>query len=110
MTEMIERVSRALARSVGGTVCHAQGERPEFQWQRVGAHSLDDYVETRWRHTTNEARAAVEAMLVPTDQMLGVGCGYTDFVLPETVIGNRVADHKREMGIAWRSMINEALK
>lgn len=99
MSEMIERVSRALARSVGGTVYHAQGERPEFQWQRVGAHSLDDYVETRWRHTTNEARAAIEAMREPTESMWAAG----DDLVP---FGSDVADPSA----VYRAMIDEALK
>lgn len=55
------------------------------------------------------ARAALEAMREPTPRMIGYGAGCSDFILPEA-IGSGPEHLMREMGIAWRAMIDAALE
>ena len=86
MSEMIERVARALAKSDGADpdmVLDVDGE-PMPVWRA-----------TYW----HPARAAIEAMREPTERMVGVGEGaFTPDGLTHPVI------------LGWRAMIDEALK
>lgn len=84
MSDMVERVARALCRHAGAG--HFKGR------------DLDAYVEIYWRGHASGARAAVEAMRNPTDKMI---CASLD-------------DHDKRSGRqsiteCWNSMIDAAL-
>jgi hypothetical protein len=53
---MIERIARAL--------CISQGENPD---QPTPHHKTVDFI---WQHYRKDARAVLEAMMEPTDQMV----------------------------------------
>lgn len=63
-----------------------------------------------WDEIVEETgRAALRAMMEPSEEMLGIGCGITDFVLPDAVWATPEA-HKIEMKAAWQAMIKAALE
>jgi len=76
MSEMVERVARALALSAGGRMA-GPGQSiatREFGWKSDG-ESLDRYVEAHWKEHVHAADFAIEAMVVPTEAMLEAGPG-----------------------------------
>lgn len=83
MSEMIERVARAIVR------------------RRMGASaSMDD----RWKDWTGEAEAAIAAMREPTEAMLGTVEDPGDFA-----DGNGALSSSAARSI-WQIMVEEALK
>jgi hypothetical protein len=84
MSEMIERVARAL--------CVAAGQDPDFNYDPHGINRTDD---VRWRVNVTKARAAIEAMREPTEGM---------------VYADTVKEWPSDACAAWKAMIDEALK
>jgi hypothetical protein len=71
MTEMIERVARALALCAGGKICgpgQSVASR-ELGWKGDGEH-FAKYVEAHWQEHITAAQFAIEAMREPTAEML----------------------------------------
>ena len=71
VTEMIERVARALAFCAGGKICgpgHSVASR-EFGCKGDGEH-FAKYVEAHWQEHITAAQFAIEAMREPTAEML----------------------------------------
>lgn len=70
MSEMVERVARAVAASEGGRItgpgqCRATRE---FGWK--GEIALQQYADAHWREYITAAHAAIEAMREPTRAMI----------------------------------------
>jgi hypothetical protein len=69
MSEMIERVARAL--------CVAEGKNPDEDWTRQGPVVLDIALapgkEQRWCTYVRQARAGIAAMRKPTEVMIAAG-------------------------------------
>lgn len=82
MGEMVERVARAICRA---GIC---GPRDH----------LDQQENANWRKFTLEARAAIEAMLDPTDEMLAAGSAAAE-----------VCDDGWESNATWCAMVGAAL-
>ena len=55
------------------------------------------------------ARAAIAAMELPTEEMVEIGEGMSDFILPD-VFDNSLAGRRKEMAMAYSQMIRVALK
>lgn len=97
MSEMIERVARA--------ICVAMGHDPD-------GPSSDVYVEgdpdagTSWAGYRNAARAAIEAMREPTDEMSYAGFQVNKWVNRDKISVGRVSIAPE---LAWQAMINTAL-
>jgi hypothetical protein len=90
MNEMIERVARA--------ICKSHGLHPDADAFKHGA--LRHY--PIWQTYEEDARAAVEALRVPTQAMLEAG----QEALPDPVNYNGPVDCIEP----WDAMINEILK
>lgn len=106
MSEMIERVARALAANDGCKITGPSRHKAsdEFQWD-VGHKYMDRYVEAHWREHVHAATFAIEAMREPTDAMLIAGAKYHH--------DNWRVTHVREDTngeLIWQEMIDEALK
>lgn len=86
MSEMIERVARALA----SHHWYMSGNDPE----KEGA-----VIDRRWRNFEPQARAAIEAMCEPTEAMLASGS--------RSIFHS---DKDWESNACWRAMIDAALK
>ena len=65
MSEMVEKVARAMAAADADEWHHEQGGKPEKAWQRFGFRDADGYVQSRWQAYTGLARAAIEALMEP---------------------------------------------
>lgn len=87
MSEMIERVARALA----SHHWYMSGNDPE----KEGA-----VIDRRWRNFEPQARAAIEAMRDPPQAMLDAGIGDAGWGDCE----------ESEINYRWNAMINAALK
>lgn len=69
MTEMVERVARAIATSVGGRIV-GPGQSiatREFGWKGGDGKHLDQYVEAHWKEHVHAAEFAIAAMPLPND-------------------------------------------
>lgn len=99
MSEMIERVARALARSEGGTLLTGSQSKAtrEFGWDPSHSY-VEKYVEAHWKEHVNAAHFAIEAMREPTEAMIEAG------VTADTgnTLGYRVFS-------AYRAMLDAAL-
>jgi len=102
MSEMRERVARALAHAAGGKMigpgrCRAM---QEFGWHGDGKH-LELYAEAHWKDFENDAGFALSAMREPTEAMVDkpdIDCSDQSYV------------HSAQISEIWRVMIDEALK
>jgi len=97
---MIERVARALCR-VNNLESRA----------RAGINVMYDsdwlqYENASWKNHENEARAAVDAMREPTEEMVTAGLAKVDEP-SYMVTRGYIADH--DLRIGWRAMIAAAL-
>jgi hypothetical protein len=89
MTEMIERVARAL--------CRAAGADPDVC---VTCESIPPITFWVWENYTAKARAAIEAMRVPTREMLTAGENHTNFLSSDC----------NDFLKGWRAAIDAALE
>ncbi|ASQ11852.1 hypothetical protein CDO22_17820 [Sinorhizobium meliloti] len=91
MSTMVERVARAL--------CVNEGENPDSPTPH------NPHVDFVWQYYRGPARAAIEAMMEPTDAMLDAVADEEDRRgIPSGVIGALIAEE------AWPLMIQAALK
>jgi hypothetical protein len=81
MSEMVERVARALCRSA------ALGDPGQA------------YIDANWPNYSTAARAAIEAMREPTEAMIGAGRGALPNFCPED----------SDALVCWQDMIDAAL-
>lgn len=105
MSEMIERVARALATSAGGRIT-GPGQSVatrEFGWKGDGEH-LDQYVEAHWKEYMHAAEFAIEAMREPTQRMRLAG-------IAEWSRPDPTAEHESTLvfNAVWRAMVDAAL-
>lgn len=84
MTEMVERVARAI-------------------------YDADPIRDKSMAVARKKAIAAIEAMREPTDDMIYVGEGYCDFMLPSTH-DNTGSGRRKEFRMGWQAAIDHALK
>ena len=82
MSEMVERVARAIA-----TADEQNGAAPYEALEQMGKHVMGPLFD--------RARAAIEAMRIPTDAMVEAGWAES---------------HDENAAGTWRDMIDEALK
>ncbi len=86
--DMVEKVARALA---------------NYGWDtrsgKLAEHNSAEFVEANWRAYEDQARAAIEAMLEPTPEMISA-------VWPDGASGHDVADLPTNV---WDAMITAAL-
>ena len=100
MSEMVERVSRGLARVSAERMMAADpGVFLRF-WD-----SVDYYVSQNWTKYERDARAAIEAMREPTEEMERAGDETGCFVGSDEDVGY----HGRKAGIVFSAMIDAAL-
>ena len=102
MSEMVERVARALAASYGSRIC-GPGQNVatrEIGWKGDGEH-LEIYVERHWKEHVHAAQFAISAMREPTEAMKA-RCLRDDALWD--------ASGAKDPSIAWRAMINAALE
>lgn len=88
MSEMEERVARAL--------CHAIGV-PEDGLVADNRSALDD-LKPAWVTQLPKARAAIAAMREPTQEMINIGVSTINFLRPE------------DLKLAWQTMLDVALQ
>lgn len=103
MSEMVERVARAICYMHGGKIC-GPGQHiasREIGWD-PGHQYMQTYVDRHWKEHDFAARAAIEAMREPTAQMVMVGDNEMDEWDPAYEVCPLVT--------TWQAMIDEALK
>jgi len=93
---MIERVSRTMCREHIRTIF-----QPE---------TLESIVEIEWKDWVPEARAALQALMEPTDHMVWKGEGMSDFMLDGECFDNSGDGRRVEMKMAFKVMIEAALE
>lgn len=97
MTSMIERVARAMA----------ELDRP------VSAYSPERWWEIRGKDFTEKARAAIEAMREPTDELHGaaeeISVYYDDFSCGDGNITLGLPGYRAKFNGVWSSLIDAAL-
>lgn len=106
MSEMIERVARALAFSAGGRIV-GPGQNVasrEIGWRGDGEH-FERYAELHWKEHVHGAELAIAAMREPTQAMCVAGAksGHITWQSPPSA-------YETDMGGAWRAMIDVALE
>jgi hypothetical protein len=102
---MIERVARAICRANGRDPDRLEpGDAPGIDGQLPNG----DPAHFVWKHYMDEARAAIEALREPTDDMIYVGEGYCDFMLPSTH-DNSGEGRRKEFRMGWQAAIDHAL-
>lgn len=84
--DMVEKVARAIAAVDHGGGC-----------------------DLLWESYVPEARAAIEAMMEPTDYMVYRGEGMSDFILDDECFDNSCEGRRKEMRMAYQVMIETAL-
>ena len=90
MSEMVERVARAL--------CESNGSDPDALHFQIPD---DEYQEPAWKAYVFEARAAIEAMREPDDEMVEAACQAT--FIPVSLTGEQT--HR----LGYRAMLDAAL-
>lgn len=101
MSEMVERVARALARCDGGKITGPSRHKAsdEFSWD-PSHHYMNEYVEKHWREQVNAAYMAIGAMReLPPSAFVGSVRSYAD------ERGNDYEDHAEW----WAETIDLAL-
>ena len=94
VSEMVERVARAICDGSGGT-----WSGPPFDKHSGKLNDL-------YRHM---ALAAIKAMEEPTEAMVRIGEGLSDFVMPTGFDKSREG-RQRELRAAYRTMISTAIQ
>ncbi len=110
MSEMVERVARALARSAGAKMTGPGRHRAsdEIAWRGDGAH-LDEYVELHWRKHEHAATFAIEAVREPTEAMFrNVEPDMSFSASADTGEVHYMSDEQK--ADFWRRMVDEMLK
>lgn len=105
MSEMVEKVARALALSHGGAMV-GRGQSiasREMGWTPDGEY-MQRYVERHWKEYIHAARFAIEAMRKPTQAMITAANDVEFWDGPDRGEGSP------PVGDAWEAMIDEALK
>jgi hypothetical protein len=98
MSEMTERVARAL--------CRLQCERNRrHEW--IDEAAMQRAIDCSWQSWTGTARAAIEAMGVPTDDM--IAAAGQALARPRQHVGHVASDSIRGVTLAYRAMIEAAL-
>lgn len=98
MSEMIERVARAMCQEAEEEVTRQNGEPG---WQTLGYASQEAWVEENWPNYAGQARVAIEAMGEPTPEMEQAGA--------ETMGETEGFGPPQQSGLIYRGMIHAAL-
>lgn len=98
MSDMVEKMARAICRR------YIEGEMADGEWISPTG-SLDGDVEFFWKDWVGEARAAIEAMREPTEEMERAGDETGCFVASDEDVSYR----GREAGAVFTAMIDSAL-
>ncbi len=100
MSEMIERVARAICLDAG-----RMGDAQAVEQQRV---------DRDWRNHIASARAAIEAMREPTKAQLeaaeGIVVGYDDFATGDGNIYLGIPGYPQKASEIWTALVDAALK
>lgn len=94
MTEMIERVARA--------ICASECEGSTYKPEVVFRISEDDYMRS--------AKAAIEAMRTPTEEMLAAAAKEKLYDRQEIAVLKGPARQRAKMIVRFQAMIDEAQK
>lgn len=112
MSEMKERVARAIAVSVGSRMA-GPGQSVatrEFGWKGDGGH-LDQYVEAHWKEHVHAAEFAIEAMREPTEEMQTKGRIMAAICVKHEATNEYSAEVTDDAAInIWQEMIDAALE
>ena len=92
MSEMIERVAKAMCRYRAKNPVDGMSGTPRYE----DGPLLDTYIQINWAWWESDARAAIEAMREPTECMVAAA--------------RRSAPYDRDAGEVWPLMIDEALR
>lgn len=106
MSEMIERVARA--------ICVSDGLDPDRKFKSSDISDGKAPHELAWHEYQPAARAAVEAMRVPTEAQLEAAeeivVGYDDFACGDGNIYLGIPGYPQKASDVWSALIDAALK
>lgn len=101
MSEMIERVARAMCAEVERWT---DATEPQPVWKTLGFASREAFVDNAWPNYASQARVAIEALREPTDDMIAAGIAEADECTDgQTICAICIPEH------AWPKMIDAAL-